>query len=188
MKVLDSRIAGSATGIDAAATTIANTTIDDVDEGIRSRSLDLVEVDDATVSALSVGINVAPGSPVQLAGSHIDALEAIHGTLSQDGINQLSLPPLNLFGAIGVPLDPARPAPGTNTSLPAARHRQPRTADAPHLASPHRRAPLAFALVPQLMGRGAGARCRCWSVRAQVAGPPHPRPARSPRADQPGPW
>jgi hypothetical protein len=131
MKVLDSHITGSVTGIDAAATTIANTTIDDVDEGIRSRSLDLVEVDDATVSALSVGINVAPGSPVQLAGSHIDALEAIHGTLSQDGINQLSLPPLNLFGAIGVPLDPARPAPGTNTRLPAARHRQPRTADAP---------------------------------------------------------
>jgi hypothetical protein len=56
------------------------------------------------VSALSVGINVAPGSRVQLAGSHIDALEATRGTLDQDGINDLSLPPLNVLGAIGVPL------------------------------------------------------------------------------------
>jgi hypothetical protein len=78
--------------------------IDDVQEGIRSRSDDPVVVNDAVVSALSVGINVAPGSPVRLAGSHVDALEAIRGTLSQDGINELSLPPLNLLGAIGVPL------------------------------------------------------------------------------------
>ena len=86
LQIIDSRITGSATGIYAgAATTIVGTTIDDADEGIRSRSTDLVDVDDATVSALSVGINVAPGSRVQLAGSHIDALEAIRGTLDQDG-------------------------------------------------------------------------------------------------------
>jgi hypothetical protein len=105
LQVLDSRITGSATGIDAgAATTITGTIIDDVEEGIRSRSSALVDVNDATVSALSVGINVAPGSPVRLAGSQVDALEAIRGTLNQDGLNKLSLPPLNLLGAIGVPL------------------------------------------------------------------------------------
>ena len=100
LQIIDSRITGSATG--PAATTIAGTTIDDAEEGIRSRSADLVDVDNATVSALSVGINVAPGSRVQLAGSHIDALEAIRGTLDQDGINDLSLPPLNVLGAFGV--------------------------------------------------------------------------------------
>ncbi len=105
LQVLDSRITGSSTGIDAgAATTIANTTIDDADEGIRSRSSELVDVDGATVSALSVGINAAPGSPVQLAGSHIDALEALRGAVDQDGVNDLSLPPLNVLGAVGVPL------------------------------------------------------------------------------------
>jgi hypothetical protein len=105
LQVLDSRITGSTTGIDAgAATTIANTTIDDADEGIRSRSAELVDVDDAIISALSVGINAAPGSPVQLAGSHIDALEALRGAVDQDGINDLSLPPLNVLGAVGVPL------------------------------------------------------------------------------------
>ena len=105
LQILDSRISGGSTGVDAgAATTISNTVIDDVQEGIRSRSDDPVVVNDAVVSALSVGINVAPGSPVRLAGSHVDALEAIRGTLSQDGINELSLPPLNLLGAIGVPL------------------------------------------------------------------------------------
>jgi hypothetical protein len=105
LQIVNSRITGSATGIDAgAATTIANTTIDDADEGIRSRSSELVDVDDAIVSALSVGVNAAPGSPVQLAGSHIDALEALRGVIDQDGVNDLSLPPLNVLGAIGVPL------------------------------------------------------------------------------------
>jgi hypothetical protein len=75
-----------------------------VDEGIRARSTDLVDVDDADVSALSVGIDVAAGSPVELAGSHIDALETVRGELNQDGLNDLSLPPLNPLGAIGIPL------------------------------------------------------------------------------------
>jgi Right handed beta helix region len=101
LQIIDSRITGGTTGV---ATTIIGTTIDDAEEGIRFRSADLVDVDNATVSALSVGINVAPGSRVQLAGSHIDALEATRGTLDQDGINDLSLPPLNVLGAIGVPL------------------------------------------------------------------------------------
>lgn len=105
LQILDSRITGSATGIDTgAATTIANVIIDDADEGIRSRSRDLVVVDDTIVSALSVGVNAAPGSPVQLVSSQIDALKALRGVIDQDGGNDVSLPPLNVLGAIGVPL------------------------------------------------------------------------------------
>ena len=105
LQIIDGRISGSTTGIDAgAATTIAGTTIDEVDQGIRARSADLVDVDNVDISALSVGINVAPGSPVRLAGSHVDALEAVRGSSARTAINELSLPPLNLLGAIGVPL------------------------------------------------------------------------------------
>ena len=32
------------------------------------------------------------------------ALEAVRGTLTAEGTNDLSLPPLNLLGAIGIPL------------------------------------------------------------------------------------
>ena len=84
--------------------TTRGVTIDDVDQGIRARSTGVVEVDDADISALSVGVNAAPGTPVRLAGSHLDALEAIRGEVIQDGVKDLSLPPLNLLGAIGVPL------------------------------------------------------------------------------------
>ncbi len=105
LQVIGGYIGGSTTGIDAgAATTITGGTIDEVDQGIRARSPNLVDIDDVDISALSVGINVAPGSPVRLAGSHIDALEAVRGELTQDGANDLSLPPLTLIGAIGLPL------------------------------------------------------------------------------------
>jgi hypothetical protein len=105
LQIIGGRITGSATGIDAgAATTITGATIGEVGEGIRTRSHAPVDVDDAQVSALMVGINVAPGSPVTLTSSRIDALEAIRGNLNQQGSNELSLPPVNLLGAIGVPL------------------------------------------------------------------------------------
>ncbi len=105
LQIIGGRITGSATGIDAgAATTITGATIGEVGEGIRTRSHALVDVDDAQVSALMVGINVAPGSPVTLTSSRIDALEAVRGNLNQQGSNELSLPPVNLLGAIGVPL------------------------------------------------------------------------------------
>jgi hypothetical protein len=105
LQLIDGRISGSTTGIDAgAATVVAGVTIDEVDQGIRVRSPNLVDIDNVDISALSVGINVAPGSPVRLAGSHVDALEAVRGELIQDGANDLSLPPFTLIGAIGIPL------------------------------------------------------------------------------------
>ena len=41
---------------------------------------------------------------VTLRNSAVHALEAVRGTLALGGINDLSLPPLNLLGAIGLPL------------------------------------------------------------------------------------
>jgi len=99
------RIVGGSTGIDVgAATTISNVTIVSADEGIRARSPEPVIVDGTIISTGSVGLNVAPGSPTTLTGSQIDALESIRGEVNQQGENTLSLPPLNLIGAIGVPL------------------------------------------------------------------------------------
>jgi hypothetical protein len=52
-----------------------------------------------------VGVNVASGTPVMLTNSRVHALQAVRGTLNPDGKgNDLSLPPMNLLGAIGVPL------------------------------------------------------------------------------------
>lgn len=106
LRIDGGRIAAGATGVDAgAATTINGTSVIGADEGIRARGTHLVDIEGATVSAASVGINVAAGSPVRLAGSQVDALEAVRGQLDEDdGLNVLSLPPLNLLGAIGVPL------------------------------------------------------------------------------------
>jgi hypothetical protein len=103
--VVDSAITGSATGIDAgAATLVSRVTIDEVDQGIRARSSGVIDLDELDISAFSVGVNVASGTPVRLARSHIDALESVRGELTQDGPNDLSLPPLNLLGTIGIPL------------------------------------------------------------------------------------
>ena len=56
------------------------------------------------MNAIAVGINAAAGSPFLLTGSRIHALQAVRGELHQQGPNDLSLPPLNLLAAIGIPL------------------------------------------------------------------------------------
>ncbi|HVH21499.1 MAG TPA: right-handed parallel beta-helix repeat-containing protein [Pseudonocardia sp.] len=105
LQVLGGRISGADIGIVAgAATTIDGISITEVDQGVRSRSEQVVRVDGIDVSAISAGINVAAGSPVVVTDSRVDALQAVRGEARLEGINQLSLPPLNLLGAIGVPL------------------------------------------------------------------------------------
>jgi hypothetical protein len=104
-EIIGGRITGGATGIDVAAgTTITGIAISGADEGIHSRSTELVRADGVTIDALEVGVNSAPGSPFQLTGSSVHALEALRGAITQRGGNDLSLPPLNLLGAIGAPL------------------------------------------------------------------------------------
>jgi hypothetical protein len=98
-------VVGGTTAVDAgAATTISDVMITQVDEGIRARSTEPISVHGTTIAAGSVGINVAEGSPTTLAASRIDALESVRGEVLQRGENTLSLPPLNLLGAIGIPL------------------------------------------------------------------------------------
>jgi Right handed beta helix region len=100
------RITGGLTGIDAeAGTTISGVNIGLSNEGIRARSTEPVSVDNVTVDAVAVGMNVATGSPVMLTNSRVHGLEAVRGAVDPAGTgNDLSLPPLNLLGAIGVPL------------------------------------------------------------------------------------
>jgi Right handed beta helix region len=104
-RILGGRIRGGVTGIAVdAPTTITGTSIGLVDEGIRTQSPAPVHADGLDVDAVSVGINAAAGSPVLLTGSHVHALQAVRGTLTEQGSNELSLPSLNLLGAIGIPL------------------------------------------------------------------------------------
>jgi hypothetical protein len=57
------------------------------------------------VDAVAVGVNIAAGTPLTLTNSRVHALQAVRGTLGpRDTGNDLSLPPLNLLGAIGIPL------------------------------------------------------------------------------------
>lgn len=104
-RIIGGRLTGGATGIDAgSATTISGTVIDQANVGIRARSGELVRAHRVEVTAIAAGIDVAVGSPVLLSDSRVRALEAVRGEVSQRGINELSLPPLNLVGAIGIPL------------------------------------------------------------------------------------
>jgi hypothetical protein len=108
-KIIGGHITGGLTGLDLeAATTVSGTVIGLSNEGIRARTDNQpVQVDDVTVDAVTVGMNVASGSPVQLTNSRVHALQAVRGTLANEknsAGNDLSLPPLNLLGAIGIPL------------------------------------------------------------------------------------
>ncbi|WP_433277530.1 right-handed parallel beta-helix repeat-containing protein [Pseudonocardia xinjiangensis] len=104
-RIIGGHITGGTTGIDVgAATTISGTVIDHAQEGIRSRSAQLVHADNVDVATTALGINAAEGSPFLLTASRVHALEAVRGQVGQAGPNELSLPPLNLLGAIGIPL------------------------------------------------------------------------------------
>ena len=63
-----------------------------------------MHADDVDVNAVSVGIDTGDAGPFLLTRSQVHALEAVRGTLTAEGTNDLSLPPLNLLGAIGIPL------------------------------------------------------------------------------------
>jgi hypothetical protein len=93
------------TGIDAmAATTVSGTAIGEVDIGVMGRSDGLVLAEALDVSAVTAGMDAAAGTPFVLRASRIDALQAVRGEVRLEGPNELSLPPLNLLGAVGVPL------------------------------------------------------------------------------------
>jgi Right handed beta helix region len=103
-RITGGRIVGGSTGIDAAAaTTISGTSIES-GQGIAARPTGSVHADRVSIDAQDVGVNASTGSSVVLSNSRVHALEAIRGVVGQQGVNDLSLPPLNLLGAIGVPV------------------------------------------------------------------------------------
>ena len=103
-RIVGGKITGAVTGLNlAAATTVSGMVIQLVDNGIRSRSPGPVSAEDVHVDAVDVGIDAA-GNPFAVSGSTVHALESVRGTLTETGTNDLSLPPLNLLGAIGIPL------------------------------------------------------------------------------------
>jgi hypothetical protein len=104
-RISGGRISGATTGIvTGAATTLADTAVTQVRVGVRARDGAAVVADRIDVAALTVGIDAAPGLPVRLRDSRVHALQAMRGEVQLLGLNNLSLPPLNLLGAIGVPL------------------------------------------------------------------------------------
>jgi hypothetical protein len=105
MQIRGGRIRGGTTGMDLqAASTVTGIQIGLTPTGIRARATDPITLDTVKVDAVTVGVEAQPGSVVTLSNSSAHALEAVRGTLTLRGINDLSLPPLNLLGAIGLPL------------------------------------------------------------------------------------
>ncbi|WP_345604150.1 right-handed parallel beta-helix repeat-containing protein [Pseudonocardia adelaidensis] len=104
-RITGAQITGGGTGLDlAAGATVTNSTITAAREGIRSRSPEQVYASGITVDTTELGVNSAQGSPFTLVDSNVHALESVRGVVTQQGANDLSLPPLNLLGAVGVPL------------------------------------------------------------------------------------
>jgi hypothetical protein len=87
-----------------AASTVTGVQIGLTSTGIRVRTTDPVVIDHVTVDAVSVGLAAEPGAAATLRNSSVHALEAVRGTVALDATDELSLPPLNLLGAIGLPL------------------------------------------------------------------------------------
>jgi hypothetical protein len=98
-------ITGGTTGIDVTgAATITAVAINGASEGMRARSPEMVRAENVAIDATNLGLNVSPGSQLVLANSSVHALEAVRGVFVPEGTNNISLPPLNLLAAMGVPL------------------------------------------------------------------------------------
>ena len=105
MQVTGGTIRGGSTGMDLqAGTTVTGIQIGLTSTGIRARATDPITIDSSSVDAVSVGIDAQPGSVATLRNSSVHAVDAVRGTLKLVGVNDLSLPPLNILGAIGLPL------------------------------------------------------------------------------------
>jgi hypothetical protein len=104
-KINGGTISGGTTALDiAGAATITAVTINGSSEGLHARSTEPVRAENVAIDATDLGLNVAPGTPFVLANSSVHALEAVRGVFAPEGTNNISLPPLNLLAAMGVPL------------------------------------------------------------------------------------
>ncbi len=104
-QILGGRIAGSVTGIDVQApVTLSEVGIVGADTGVRARTAMNVDARQVDIAAVSVGIDIADGTPLLLSDSRVHAVESIRGTVVEKGRNDLSLPALPVLSVIGVPL------------------------------------------------------------------------------------
>ena len=98
-------INGGSTGIQVTGpATITAVAMNGPAAGLRVRSPELVRAENVAIEATELGVDVSPGSQLVLANSTVHALEAVRGEFIQEGVNDISLPPLNLLAAMGVPL------------------------------------------------------------------------------------
>jgi hypothetical protein len=83
---------------------VTSTQIGLTSTGVRARGTDPITLARVKIDAVAVGIDAEQGSAATVRASSVHALEAVRGTVTLLGVNDLSLPPLNLLGAIGLPL------------------------------------------------------------------------------------
>jgi hypothetical protein len=105
MQITGGTIRGGRTGMDLqAGTTVNGIQVGLTTTGIRARAVEPIALDGVSVDAVSVGVESQPGTAVTLRDSSVHALEAVRGQVTLLGNTDLSLPPLNFLGAIGLPL------------------------------------------------------------------------------------
>jgi hypothetical protein len=105
MLIIGGRIRGGHTGMDLrAATRVTGTQVDFAATGVSVGAGVPVMLSGVRIDAAAVGIAAEPGSSVTLSNSWVHGLQAIRGDVEQRGPNDLSLPPVSVLGAIGLPL------------------------------------------------------------------------------------
>jgi hypothetical protein len=105
MQITGGTIRGGRTGMDLQAGTIVDgIQVGLTTTGIRARAAEPIALEGVTVDAVSVGVESQPGTALTLRDSSVHALEAVRGQVTLLANNDLSLPPLNFLGAIGLPL------------------------------------------------------------------------------------
>lgn len=105
MQIVGGEIRGGHTGMDLrAATTITGTQVHLSAIGVEAGGADPIVLDDVTIDTEAAGIAAGQGSAVTLKNSAVHALHALLGEVNLVGANDVSLPPPNLLGVIGLPL------------------------------------------------------------------------------------
>ena len=106
MHIIGGQIRGASTALDLqAATTVTAINIRQTGTGVRVRTPEPITLDSIRIDSAGVGVTLRPGDQVDLHNSVVHALYAVRGgDINSQGTNDLSLPPLDLLGAIGLPV------------------------------------------------------------------------------------
>jgi Right handed beta helix region len=106
MTIIGGQIRGAGTALDLqAAATVTGINIRQTGTGVRVRTPEPITLDNIRIDSAGVGVTMRPGDQVALHNSVVHALYAVRGgDINSQGTNDLSLPPLDLLGAIGLPV------------------------------------------------------------------------------------